>query len=414
MRRVVRLAAVSLLPALVACGSSSDEPDGGGGPDGGLTRAFTPPFTPSSAEIAKSIRVTFSGETFGVDGLPYPSSFTSCDNLTDPYFVDGWSVFLDEYLVVIDNIRLNATAGNVDPTNVGAAVATSTGGPWVLDMHKPQGFVGKDGTEPAGALYLFTQTGNGGQFDPAVKYAFSYDVVQAKSGTVNVNLTDAQVTSDFQTMVTKGYSKFVRGRAVFAGTPGFTGNTAADSKFRAIPSTIYWVFGWDDHGSAINCINPDFGLDDTDPAARGVQVSPTGAVIAQVTLHVDHIFWDKLRIEGTPLRFDPVAVWFNSGNSATNPLDLATLGKPLNTTFSDGTALPDRATQQPTADCVPANDQPNPAQVVLDPAGVPASAVSNLADFLAFAGQSQMHLNADGICFITGQQPPFYAPGLPK
>ncbi|HTS80050.1 MAG TPA: hypothetical protein VMH40_05580 [Myxococcaceae bacterium] len=408
MHRLVVLASGAALVALAACGSSSGNP-GGGGPDGGLTTPFTPPFTPSSTEIAKSIRVTFSGETLGVSGLPY----TDCNN-TNPFFVDGWSLFIDEYLVVIDNIRLNATPGNIDQTNVGASVATSKGGPWVIDMHKPQGFVGKDGTEPAGALYLFTQADNGSAFDPSVKYAFSYDIVQAKSGAVNVNLTDAQVSSDYQLMVSKGYTKLVRGRAVFAGTPGYSGNTTADTNFRAIPTTLNWVFGWDDHGSAINCINPDFGLEDTDPAARGIQVIPTGAVIAQITLHVDHIFWDKLRIEGTPLRFDPVAAWFNSGNSAASPLDLATLGKPLATTFADGTPLPDRATQQPTASCLPSGDQPNPAQVVLDPGGVPSSAVSNLADFMAFSAQSQMHLNADGICFIVGQQSPFYSPGLPK
>jgi hypothetical protein len=394
-------ALVSLL--FVACSDNNN-----GGPDGG-TGVFTPPFTPSSPEIARSIRVTFSGETFGVDGLPY----TDCSN-TDPFFVDGWSVFIDEYLVVIDNIRLNATAGNVDQTNVGALVATSRGGPWVVDMHKPQGFVGKDGTEPAGALYLFTAPDNGGQFDTAVKYAFSYDVAQAKAAALTVNLSTDQVSGDFQTMVNKHYSKFIRGRAVFAGTPGYAGDATLDGKFRAFPTTINWTFGWDDHGSAINCINPDFGLDDTDPGARGIQVSPTGAVVAQITLHVDHVFWDKLRIEGTPLRFDQVAAWVNSGNSASNPLELSTLGKPLAATFADGTPLPDRAPKQPTAACYDPADQPNPAQVVLEPGGVPSSSVSNLADFMAFSGQSQMHLNADGICFIVGQQAPFYAPNLPS
>lgn len=119
MHRHLAPALGALLLLLVAgCSdSTTNNPDGG-------SNVFVPPFTPSSPEIARSVRVTFSGETFGVDGLPY----SDCSN-TDPFFVDGWSVFIDEYLVVIDNIRLNATAGNVDQTNVGALVATSRVGP---------------------------------------------------------------------------------------------------------------------------------------------------------------------------------------------------------------------------------------------------------------------------------------------
>ena len=193
---VPTLVAASMVLATAGCGSDN------GTPDGGIAKTFTPPFTPSSAPIDKSIRVTFSGETFGVDGLPYPNSCPSGGGEA-LFFVDGWSVSFDEYLVVVDNIRLNATAGNVIQTEVGSLVASSTGGPWVLDMHKPSGFVGADGEEPAGALYLFTGPSSGGSFDPAVKYAFSYDVVQAKAGVVNVNLTDSQVNNELAQMVSK-------------------------------------------------------------------------------------------------------------------------------------------------------------------------------------------------------------------
>jgi hypothetical protein len=34
--------------------------------------------------------------------------------------------------------------------------------------------------------------------------------------------------------------------------------------------------------------------------------------------------------------------------------------------------------------------------------------------FMAFSAQSQMHLNAQGLCYIKGQNPadPFYAPNV--
>ena len=404
--------------ALSACGSSSGNPDGG--TDGGITRTFTPPFTPNSQQLDKSIRVTFSGETFGVDGLPYPGN---CNGGPDAlFFVDGWSVSFDEYLVVVDNIRLNATAGNAIQTDVGSLVASSTSGPWILDMHKPSGFVGADGEEPAGALYLFTGPNSGGSFDPAVKYAFSYDVVQAKAGIVNVNLSDSQVSNEVAQMISKGWSKFVKGKAVFVGTAGYPGDATLDAKFKAFPQTVYFSLGWDDHDSAINCNNPDFNLAEDDPAGRGVQVTPTGAVYAQVTLHTDHIFWDQLIIHGTPLHFDQIAAWATAANSnPSTPLAIdQVLGKPLAATFADGTPLPDRGPTQPTAACYDSSFQPNPAQLTFHLSGsagsVPSSVVKNLADFMAFSGQSQMHLNADGLCYNTGQHAsdPFYVPGLPK
>jgi hypothetical protein len=175
--------------------------------------------------------------------------------------------------------------------------------------------------------------------------------------------------------------------------------------------------GWNDAGGLLNCVNPDLGsgIDPgSDLANRGIQANSNGAVYAQITVHVDHLFWDKLKQEGTPLRFDPIAAWAPADTSTT-PLALDGLNKSLSATFADGTPLPDRAAYQN----VPGgytSDQSNPDQVLLDLNGVSSSSVKNLADFIAFSAQSQMHLNADGLCYVVGQNAsdPFYAPGLPK
>ncbi len=46
---------------------------------------------------------------------------------------------------------------------------------------------------------------------------------------------------------------------------------------------------------------------------------------------------------------------------------------------------------------------------------MPAQNVPGLANFMAFSAQSQMHLNADGLCYVKGQSAsdPYYSPAIP-
>jgi len=390
--------------------------------DGGINSTFTLPFTPTTS-VPGQVQVTYSGETFGELGLPYP---TQCPTGSDapPFAVDGWSLFIDEYLVAIDNIRLTGNAAQYLPQNQLNAVVASKPGIWVFDGHKGEpGFVSTDGVSPAGPIFAWNTQDDCSSFSTTEQYAFSYDVVPAAYPVTQVNLGTGQF-ADYDQMVQNGWSKFVRGHAVFAGTTGgstYPPDAGIAARFNAFPTTIYFSFGWDDSGGILNCDNPALGFDGEDqPSTRGIKVSPGGSVPAQVTLHVDHLFWDTLLQEGTPLRFDQVAAWATSANSSpSQPLELNTLGVLTNTlaaTFSDGTPLPDRAPYPTaTASCYVSN-QPNPNQVHLGLNGVPATVITNLADFMAFSAQAQMHMNADGLCYNVGQHvsDPWYAPGLPK
>ena len=369
--------------------------------DGGLNASFDPGFTPTSPNKPGSIQVTFSGESFGESGLPYPG------NVGDPFFVDGWSLTVDEWLVVVANIRLTGNASQyADQSQLNAVVAQRPG-PYVFDAHQPSGFVGEDGVEPAGGIFRWDTQDNGEAFDTSLQYAFSYDIAQARLPATQVNLTADQF-ADYDQMVAHGWTKLLKGTATYAGS-------TPTGAFATFPTAIHFSFGWDDHGSVINCLNPDLGATDQDqPSARGIRASPNGAVYAQITAHLDHLFWDKLEQEGTPLRFDPVAAWAPPASAdASTPLTLDDLDHSRVATFADGTPLPDRAPQV-TPGFV--SDQPDPTQVILALNGVPARDVANLADFLAFSAQSQMHLNADGLCYITGQHAPdpYYSPGLPR
>ena len=360
------------------------------------------------------VQVTFSGETFSVKGLPFAPA-----NEGDPVFVDGWTLHFDEVLIAVGNVRLTdgiAPPTAVDPRPLKATVAQKVG-PYIVDMHKPNGLVGADGVAPAQEIFTWAKRDDGKALSTTSKYAFSYDVVPATASATQINLS-ADQAADVALMVSKGWSKLYRGTAVYVGT-GHVADPVADAKFAAFPTTLHFIAGLNDANQVLDCVNPSNGSaggqdSGADLSRRGIQVKPSGNTVAQITLHVDHLFWDKLTIEGTPLRFDPVAAWATAANSnAATPLDLSSLDKPLSTTFADGTPLPDRAPYQN----VPGgytSDQSNPAQVVLETSGV--STVKNLADFLAFSNQSEMHLNADGLCYMVGQYPrdPYFSPGLPK
>ncbi len=88
-----------------------------------------------------------------------------------------------------------------------------------------------------------------------------------------------------------------RGTRCSPGPPG--GNLPARRDHRGqvqrAARHIYFTFGWNDSGGVLNCDNPELGFTGEDqPSTRGIKPSPTGSVPAQVTLHVDHIFWDTL------------------------------------------------------------------------------------------------------------------------
>lgn len=395
-----------------ACGSSDNKPNQNPNcqPGSGTTLNGTcdPGFTQTAPNKPGSIEVTFSGETLGVQGLPFQPV-----NAGDPVFVDGWNMAFDELLVVVGNFRLSPGATQSADQSVIATPVATMPGPYVVDMHKPSGFVGKDGEEPAGGIFKWDTDDSGKAFDNNTRYAFSYDVVKATYPATQVNLTSDQFV-DYALMVQNGWSKLYRGTATYVGT-GTYPDATVQAKFAAMPTTVHFVFGWNDAGSHINCINPDFGNGE-DLANRGVQPSSNGAVIAQATLHVDHVFWDILKEHNdVRLRFDPIAAWAAANTTAASPLDVRTLGsKPLAATFSDGTPLPDRGPYQNVPGGYACGGTRPCAQVTMNLNGVTAGVVPGLANFMAFSGQSQMHLNADGLCYDVGQHStdPFYIPGL--
>jgi hypothetical protein len=259
-------------------------------------------------------------------------------------------------------------------------------------------------------MFLWEKQDDGKPFDTSVRYAFSYDVSKASYPVTQVNLSKSQF-ADYELMVQNGWSKYVVGKATYVGT-GSHPDATAQAKFAALPKTVRFSFGWNDAGSILNCVNASFG-DGEALANRGVQVTESGAVTAQITAHVDHLFWDRLKEEGTPLRFDPIAAWAPADTSTTLLSVNSLKDKSLTTTFADGSPLPDRGPYQNVPGGYTSN-QVNPNQVILGLNGVPSANIKGIADFMAFNTQAQMHLNADGICYAVGQQAsdPYYTPNV--
>ncbi len=425
-----RISSISLLAALTACGGGASKPDAAADAstgDGGLNAlgSFDPGFTPTSPNTPLSIEVTISGETLGENGLPFQPV-----NQGDPQFVDGWSVTFEKYIVVIGNVRLSPGATQYSNQQQLNSIVAMKPGPYVIDVHQLatdgfNGFVGADGEEPAAGIFKWDTQDDGTAFDSSTLYAFSYDTVPAQYPATQVNLTESELAI-YDTMVKNHWDKYIEARADFVASGKYP-DAPTEAKFEALAGGVYdsgagayttapqvhFVFGWNDATSSINCINPFNGnMDEADLANRGVQPNSNGATIAQVTVHTDHAFWDKLKQEGTPLRMDYIAAWAGADTNTT-PLDLGSLAnEPLATTFSDGTALPDRAPFLINPTGTFTSDQTNPSQVTLDLNGVPSSDISGLSAFMAFSAQSQTHLNANGLCYIVGQNAsdPFYHP----
>lgn len=330
--------------------------------------------------------VTASGEALGQNGFPFPP-----DTTESPYFVDGWSVSIDQLIVTFDNIVVQESPDTsaTDQSLTGPIVATLQG-PFAVDLHKPGTIAGKeDGTTAFPLGRIDNQNQNGGKsFTSDSKYAFGYDIVVAQPNAVKVNF-DATTEVEYADMQKNGYSVLYVGTATFNGnacTPAAGGDKTLD----ALPGIVRFRFGFKTRPRFVNCQNPDLGDDAKGGNPRGLAMKPNADTIAQMTIHADHPFWDA-RQEDSPLRFDAIAlVARQKGLSVVTLEDL--VGVPYLPITVNGTTLPSR-TCEPAAKPVAKNQY-------YDPKG---ATFTDLAAFMSDRQASQGHLNADGLCFVTTQ-----------
>lgn len=326
--------------------------------------------------------ITVSGEDLSLNGYPFVPGVSQS---ADPAFVDGWAVSFSHVILTVGDLELfeDPAKNPGDPKDVGAEVAHDHR-LFAVDLHRGGPQTDKGSGQP-GAIPIaaFVKKENGEAFDPTARYAFSYGVKAASADALQVNL-DEEGKSLYQEAVTRGWSTIVVGTATYQGPA-----PAAGSVFDKLPRTVRFKLGLSTPARYQNCENPDF------PAAggefpRGVQVLPNKSSLVQITYHTDHMFWDGLNVEGTPLHFDPIAAAANEAGDVTID-DLENLDF-LAFTLRDGTPLPARSV---------VGDYAAPPGQLSFSGGGESFTKNSYAAFFRYSATSGGHLNADGECAVT-------------
>jgi len=421
-------ASAAMAVALGSCSSSSSQPVTCASTAAPATTWPTPatgavslqPFTPPKTADLKGGDVLFtaSGEVLALTGYPFPPV-----NDGDPAFVDGWDVHFTRLLVTVDNITLSngpfIRPGDESCTESTVAKVT---GPWAIDLahSDPQrnlpgkGAPGEEAVPIAALSHQNYPAGNNAAFDTSgsTPYAFGFDMVPAASGAMNVNL-DAAGLSDYQDMATNGCVVLYVGTATFMGSDTTCTTPGAPSSYYATeyvtwPKTgesVNFRLCFKSPASLVNCQNPDNSGKalSGEESERGIFFKADQSVIAQVTVHTDHPFWDSV-LHDTPPHFDQFAAAVagkgQNGVFPTVTLEM-TKGIPYAPSYKDaaGNPLYWRYCIAPPTDVH--------AQFT-GPMAFDAQSVSGLADYYDFATYDQStqgHLNSDGLCYVDRHYP---------
>jgi hypothetical protein len=297
-------------------------------------------------------------------------------------------------------------------------VIAEVDGPFAIDLHKGGAIVNPDGdpTEAVAALTGQNKKGNAA-FDSSERYAFGFEVVKATTSARNIDL-DADDLVDYQTMVDNGYTTLFVGTATWKGNNGgsltASGCATTDDSYdvSAISTRpVHFKLGVTAPTIYRNAQNPS-----NDPAAplgdeehqRGVHTVANDQTVAQVTFHLDHMFWDSF-VHDSPAHFDPFAARY--AGSATDPEAVMEdyVGYAL-TPFVD-----DQGNTLPWRDCV-GGTLPTTTAMSFDTQGInvvpngecDARSCDLIRDFYDYTLYNQStfgHLNADGLSFVDRRYP---------
>ncbi|QSQ22353.1 hypothetical protein JY651_45755 [Pyxidicoccus parkwayensis] len=246
--------------------------------------------------------------------------------LPDTLFEDGWSIQFTRYLVSLGDFTLTSVSGEVHTSHRHVLVDVQKGDVPLTELK---------GLPP-------------GRWDVGFRLSPPREETE---------LADGQVSADDVAMMReRGFSYFVEGRAVKAGVGVLT--------FR---------MGFPVDARMQDCIN---GVDGT----RGIIVPESSVAEAEVTIHAEHMFYDRLGThQGVKLRFDAIAA-----------------------TAEAGVITPERLASQQLTDLRDAE-----GQELRDADGKPvvylpgAYDVKTLQEFITQSIVDQAHLNGGGVCTVA-------------
>lgn len=371
----------------------------------GFGAAFVVGACSSQGSGQGEIRFAASGEVFALTGYAFPPAQSS-----DPVFVDGWDVRFTRLLVTVDKLTLSENPDSVpgDQSRTGSVVA-ELDGPWAFDLARSDrsNLPGKGG--PGEQAVPFATIGPRSDLKTdGTRYAFGYDVVAAQAGAKPVNL-DAAAAADYAEMIRDGCT------VLYVGTATFKGDKADPGCFPASrhdwPDSVRFKLCFESPTRYINCQNPD-----NDPARgfsgeehqRGIALKSDAPAIAQLTIHIDHPFWDSV-LEGAPMHFDQYA----SRVVGLAPTPTVTLDLTRGVDYTSYTDREDRPLDwryctEPPTDVHPKLVGPmrfDPETVPHAASADPAGGLRDYYDFATYRQSTQGHLNSDGLCFVKRLYP---------
>lgn len=205
--------------------------------------------TACSAEGTGSVRVSLSGEEAAVEGFP----------VDDIAFADGWSVAFEKVLVSVVEVRLETRDGESAGLEVDPVVA---------DLH-------------LGNVVAWT-------FEEVPARRWDRVAYRYAPPTMDARRVNAVTDPDLAAMVAGGHSMWVEGVAT---------RDAARVSF---------AFGFDLDVDNVRC---ESGFDTTE----GLIVREGALEEAELTFHLDHLFFDSYATDEPALRFDAMAAMATDG-----------------------------------------------------------------------------------------------------
>jgi hypothetical protein len=270
-----------------------------------------------SADGEGTIVFRVSGEDGAREGFPNDEAS----------FADGWSLQFDKYLVAVAGIE-------IDASDAGAAATDER--VYVVDLHAGEPELDEIG--PVAAR----------RWD-RVSWA-----MRAPEADDDVVAVDGVSDEDVARLIDGGFVYWVSGRAT------------KDAR------EVTFAWGLDNPSRNRDCTN---GVDGT----AGLVVRNNTVTEAEITVHVEHLFWDTLGSEQQVLRFEPIAAVADDAGAVQ----------------WDGLAEQRLADMQ-DSDGEPLLDDDGTA-VVYNPGSLP---ISNLQEFILAATRTQAHLGGEGLCTI--------------
>ena len=348
------------------------------------------------------VQVAISGEDIATDGIAFPEG-------SEVTIVDGWAIELSHVLVTIGGVTLSENPDLVpsDQSRTGGVVARAAG-PWAIDLHTAGTIPAAGGEGLATPLTLIAnQTERGSAaFDDDERYAFGYDIVPASADAEIVNFgDDPEAQAAYAEMIDTGTTVLYVGRATFRGQD--CESSDEDYDFTKIPREVAFKLAFQTPTSFVNCQNQDNqgAAFDDEEYQRGVAVPKNADALAQITLHLEHV-WFSSTVHDPSLRFDQLAAQLvGKPEGAVLTLDNLQHLDPTAFVDAEGTPLPFRNCD---GSALPVGKQLrfDSGSVAIDPGAKPSSALRDYRDFIQYVQSTQGHLNGgEGLCYVERRYP---------